>query len=660
MTRRLLPLVFVLTLSAAACAETPQADIAFGSGRVFVPLVGDAQDDVGLYPSVAVNTDGVPYVAYFGFPEEVTGSEVPLPRAIGAPSVPSVLLTTVDDGIWTHGAVATEKPTPNVDIPFGPAEVPEVRTMKPDNVNGTAVTVDDGGAIHVAWVANTGVWYAHNMDGTSFSASQIEKAKIRQAGPIGQPSIAVDTQGTPWVAYSKTTARGLAVVVATPNGSSWTVEVVATVPLKAGGSPPGRTAIAMLDGSPVVAYERGTTIDVAIGGTDGTWEGGTIALGADPAGVALASDGDGGLVASYYIGNEIQAATSSDGLRWDKTSIASVGSGENLEGRSTGVGVDDRGTAYVTWYDPAGDDVHLASGTGSDFSEVETTGTDGGDLPALAVASDGRVYVAWYDETDQNLLLGAYGDVAGLAFAIKSPTPTETVAATSSPSAAPTECTTPKNGRLEVVAEGIAFDTSCIEIPAGEKVVIRFVNNDAETQHNIAVFPNADQLDTPMFQGDLVTGPDTVDYEVGPFEAGEYYFHCDVHPTMNGVFRVTEGGGAGGGQAGGGQAGGGGGGGNVNVTSQVTASGLAFDTNEIDLAAGEPTSLTFDNEDAGVQHNIAIYPSESDITADSALFQGELVTGPETATYDIPALDAGTYYFHCDVHPTMNGDVVVG
>jgi plastocyanin len=37
-----------------------------------------------------------------------------------------------------------------------------------------------------------------------------------------------------------------------------------------------------------------------------------------------------------------------------------------------------------------------------------------------------------------------------------------------------------------------------------------------------------------------------------------------------------------------------------------------------------------------------------------------VATGPTTVTYDIPALDAGTYYFHCDVHPTMNGSVVVG
>jgi plastocyanin len=29
-------------------------------------------------------------------------------------------------------------------------------------------------------------------------------------------------------------------------------------------------------------------------------------------------------------------------------------------------------------------------------------------------------------------------------------------------------------------------------------------------------------------------------------------------------------------------------------------------------------------------------------------------------TYDVPELEAGTYYFQCDVHPNMNGTVTAG
>lgn len=103
-------------------------------------------------------------------------------------------------------------------------------------------------------------------------------------------------------------------------------------------------------------------------------------------------------------------------------------------------------------------------------------------------------------------------------------------------------------------------------------------------------------------------------------------------------------------------AGGGSEGGGVSAIT-VTAQNLQFDTSTINLTADTPTTIRFDNKDAGTQHNIAIYQSEADLT--NPLFRGEVVTGPTTTTYDIPALKPGTYYFHCDVHPTMNGTATV-
>ena len=90
-----------------------------------------------------------------------------------------------------------------------------------------------------------------------------------------------------------------------------------------------------------------------------------------------------------------------------------------------------------------------------------------------------------------------------------------------------------------VTASGIAFDTSTIDLPANQPSTIHFVNEDNATQHNIAIFPSADDLANPLFRGDLLTGPGEIDYAVDPLEAGEYYFHCDVHPTMNGTVNVS-------------------------------------------------------------------------------------------------------------------------
>jgi plastocyanin len=87
------------------------------------------------------------------------------------------------------------------------------------------------------------------------------------------------------------------------------------------------------------------------------------------------------------------------------------------------------------------------------------------------------------------------------------------------------------------------------------------------------------------------------------------------------------------------------------------AQGLAFDTDQIALPPDEPSTVIFENKDAGVSHNIAIY---TDSSLGTNLFRGQIIVGPASIDYSIPALKPGTYYFHCDVHPTMQGSVTVG
>jgi plastocyanin len=90
------------------------------------------------------------------------------------------------------------------------------------------------------------------------------------------------------------------------------------------------------------------------------------------------------------------------------------------------------------------------------------------------------------------------------------------------------------------------------------------------------------------------------------------------------------------------------------VTTDVAASGSAFDVSEIVLTAGETNELTFVNEDP-VAHNIAIYEDDS---ASADIFVGETITASET-TYSIEAPgEPGEAYFQCDVHPTMNGTAI--
>lgn len=89
--------------------------------------------------------------------------------------------------------------------------------------------------------------------------------------------------------------------------------------------------------------------------------------------------------------------------------------------------------------------------------------------------------------------------------------------------------------------------------------------------------------------------------------------------------------------------------------TSVTASGTAFDTQELALTAGETAEIEFVNEDT-VPHNISIYEDDS---ADRAIFEGELITDDSTTySFDVPD-KPGDAYFQCDVHPNMNGTVTI-
>ncbi|MBI2237306.1 MAG: cupredoxin domain-containing protein [Actinobacteria bacterium] len=82
-----------------------------------------------------------------------------------------------------------------------------------------------------------------------------------------------------------------------------------------------------------------------------------------------------------------------------------------------------------------------------------------------------------------------------------------------------------------------------------------------------------------------------------------------------------------------------------------------FDTDCLEVEAGSPFTIEFHNLDAGVEDNVSIYPDGTDGV--EPLFVGETVTGPGTITYEVPPLDPGTYVFRSDVHPQMNGTLVV-
>lgn len=97
------------------------------------------------------------------------------------------------------------------------------------------------------------------------------------------------------------------------------------------------------------------------------------------------------------------------------------------------------------------------------------------------------------------------------------------------------------------------------------------------------------------------------------------------------------------------------------TTLSETAQNVAFQATCLAAPANTAFTINFDNKDSGIPHDIHIFSADpTQNPGATSLFMGALVTGPNSATYQVPSLPAGTYFFHCDVHPTqMTGTFVV-
>jgi plastocyanin len=85
----------------------------------------------------------------------------------------------------------------------------------------------------------------------------------------------------------------------------------------------------------------------------------------------------------------------------------------------------------------------------------------------------------------------------------------------------------------------------------------------------------------------------------------------------------------------------------------VVGERISFDVTELRIKAGEEVTITFENRDSGVPHNLRIEGPEGPIKTDIA---NGPVTQKLTLTIDRP----GVYRFLCEVHPSsMVGQLIV-
>ena len=92
----------------------------------------------------------------------------------------------------------------------------------------------------------------------------------------------------------------------------------------------------------------------------------------------------------------------------------------------------------------------------------------------------------------------------------------------------------------------------------------------------------------------------------------------------------------------------------------IAAAQIQFSKDEIVVAAGEPVTVAFTNNDAGVPHNFTVWESEADASAGGDPVVATATFGAGTRDAKFTAPEAGTnWYFDCTVHPaSMKGEIV--
>jgi plastocyanin len=544
-SKRPFALVAGLAILAAACSSVPTATtIDYGSGTRFVVLVGDTLDNVGLASSVGVDGTGLPFISYFGFPAPVKPGQIPVPRPIGTPFLPGVLLASVNgQGVWTQGAIEQNKPavTPaGVNVPFGPVTTANL-ALTPDDTNGTAIAVASDGTVHAAWTQADGVYYGTTKEGGSATVTKVHSygASVSLAGPMSAPGIVLDPNGNPWVAFSVAGPLGFEVHAAMLQGSSWKDQVVVSEPACADCPEPGPAGIAFAHGNPMVVYGDVVKHEVDAATLQGSkWVVATVEKKTDGLGLAVAAVKDT-VYASYYTGRKsVDVATIGD----HGTTTRQAGSAANPEPRERGnnaartaIAVKPDGTISVAWDDSTNGVQFFSQTSGTESFTSIPLGPSGASSahPAL-VATDTSVFLSWYDTINQDLMLGQQGDVQNLIVA--NPQPSLTVSAGP---AGPGECGKDKKVQLTLTAPSVSFDPTCLVAKAGQPFSITFDNQDTANQHNLDVLDK--QGGSSFGKTDIATGPIKETLDLSPLDPGDYYFQCDVHPTqMFGTLAVVK------------------------------------------------------------------------------------------------------------------------
>ena len=284
------------------------------------------------------------------------------------------------------------------------------------------------------------------------------------------------------------------------------------------------------------------------------WVASEVAGGVSGQGLDMAVDADGnGILTFYDDDGGVQLARQS-GASWSLTKIADAAPADpeaigNLA-PTTSIAVDDEGGLVAAWDDADG--VVLAtSDDGETFTPIETADTLGG-RSAVGGREPRR------RERLHRLVRRQGCRTCGSACRATSASSRWRPRARRStrpmsrlpPVDGGGECGADGEILLDIVASGVAWDTSCLVAPAGEAFTVNVDNQDAGIPHNFDLLTEegGDEIGKTAVE----PGPVQQTLDVDALDAGEYFYVCDVHPTtMTGTLVAVDRGGGGGGGGGG-------------------------------------------------------------------------------------------------------------
>jgi plastocyanin len=89
---------------------------------------------------------------------------------------------------------------------------------------------------------------------------------------------------------------------------------------------------------------------------------------------------------------------------------------------------------------------------------------------------------------------------------------------------------------------------------------------------------------------------------------------------------------------------------------EIAAAQIQFDSDELEVVAGEEITATFNNNDTGVPHDFTVWKDKAaaDAGGDGVATTGTVNGG---ASGDVSFAADDVTYFNCTIHPTMFGDV---